>query len=214
VSLVVAMPAKPAKSPSRRNETPSLVDPPRPAPGCARPHPSRIVWVFGYGSLMWNPGFRFRVRAPALVRGWHRAFCVYSHVWRGTPEKPGLVLGLDRGGSCRGIAYAVDAKDEAAVLAYLDERERVTNVYARKRLSVALGAGKTVPAWSYIAVRDHAQYAGKLTLEHAAALIVHGMGKGGSNPEYLENTIAHLDSLGIPEGPLHALRERVRERML
>jgi cation transport protein ChaC len=175
-----------------------------------RATPAKAIWVFGYGSLMWNPGFVFRARKAGLVHGWHRAFCVYSHVWRGTPERPGLVLGLDRGGSCRGIAFAIGAEDEAAVLAYLDERERVTNVYARKRLTVDLGSGKTVPAWSYVAVRDHAQYAGKLSLEHAATLIVHGVGKGGSNPEYLENTIAHLDQLGIPEGPLHALRDKVR----
>jgi cation transport protein ChaC len=168
------------------------------------------IWVFGYGSLMWNPGFNFFTREPGLVHGWHRAFCVYSQVWRGTPERPGLVLGLDRGGSCRGIAFAIDPKDEADVIAYLDERERVTNVYARKRLTVALTSGETVGAWSYVADRTHPQYAGKLALEHAATLIAHGIGRGGPNPEYLENTIQHLDRLGIPEGPLHALRAKVR----
>lgn len=170
----------------------------------------RPVWIFGYGSLMWNPGFPFLRREPALAHGWHRAFCVYSHVWRGTPEKPGLVLGLDRGGSCRGIAFAIDPGTEDDVLAYLDERERVTNVYWRRRLAVTLGSGRRTSAWGYIADRGHHQYSGKLAPVKAARLIAAGEGKGGTNPDYLENTLKHLDELGIPEGPLHDLRHRVR----
>lgn len=206
------MSAKPA--PSRtRNAKPPQRPANEPCAGAAvtksRPA-SAPVWVFGYGSLMWNPGFPFRKREAAFLRGWHRAFCVYSHVWRGTPERPGLVLGLDRGGSCRGIAFAIDPKDEEGVLAYLDARERVTHVYVRKALAVTLAAGGAVRAWTYVADRAHPQYAGKLALEHAATLIAHGVGRGGPNPEYLENTVRHLDELGIPEGPLHALRDRVR----
>ncbi|MGE5537492.1 MAG: gamma-glutamylcyclotransferase [Gemmatimonas sp.] len=168
------------------------------------------MWVFGYGSLMWNPGFIHRHMEYGLVRGWHRAFCVYSHVWRGTPERPGLVLGLDRGGACKGIAFAVDESDEAKVLAYLDERERVTNVYLRRRLTVKLTSGDTVPAWGYVVDRRHHQYARKLPMPRAAGIIAASEGKGGTNPEYLENTVRHLDEMGIPEGPLHALRDRVR----
>lgn len=175
-----------------------------------RPNP---VWIFGYGSLMWNPGFPHRAREPALVHGWHRAFCVYSHIWRGTPENPGLVLGLDRGGSCRGVAFAIDPEREADVLAYLDERERVTNVYWRRRLTATLRSGKAISAWGYIADRGHHQYSGKLALMRAARIIAEGIGKGGTNPEYLENTIVHLERLGIPEGPLHKLRDRVRKLM-
>jgi len=210
------MPAKPASSRIRNAKPPQPpTKAPRARPAVTKSRPaSSPVWVFGYGSLMWNPGFPFRVREAALTRGWHRAFCVYSHVWRGTPERPGLVLGLDRGGSCRGIAFAIDPKDEADVLAYLDERERVTNVYVRKRLAVDLATGGTVRAWSYVADRAHPQYAGKLAPEHAATLIAHGVGRGGPNPEYLENTIQHLDQLGIPEGPLHRLRDRVRRLAL
>jgi cation transport protein ChaC len=166
--------------------------------------------VFGYGSLMWNPGFRFRHFECGLVRGWHRAFCVYSHVWRGTPERPGLVLGLDRGGACKGIAFAVPLKAADKVLAYLDERERVTNVYLRRRLPVTLASGKVVEAWGYVVDRRHHQYAHKLPTAKAARIIAAGEGKGGTNPEYLENTISHLDQMGIPEGPLHDLRDRVR----
>ncbi|HTI86258.1 MAG TPA: gamma-glutamylcyclotransferase [Alphaproteobacteria bacterium] len=169
-----------------------------------------LVWIFGYGSLMWNPGFRYRRLEYGLVRGWHRAFCVYSQVWRGTPDRPGLVLGLDRGGACKGVAFAVPLTDEAKVLAYLDERERVTNVYLRRRLPVTLASGKIVDAWGYIVDRDHSQYACKLTTAKAARIIATSEGKGGTNPEYLENTILHLDQMGIPEGPLHDLRDRVR----
>lgn len=169
------------------------------------------LWVFGYGSLMWDPGFPHLARAPALLRGWHRAMCVYSHVWRGTPERPGLVLGLDRGGACRGVAFRVAAADRDAVLDYLDARERVTNVYLRHTVTVELMNGLRVAAAAYIADRTHEQYAGRLPLEKAARLIAQGRGRGGANPAYLENTIRHLDELGLREGALHALLARVRE---
>ncbi|HTI86652.1 MAG TPA: gamma-glutamylcyclotransferase [Alphaproteobacteria bacterium] len=169
-----------------------------------------LIWIFGYGSLMWNPGFRYGRLEYGLVRGWHRAFCVYSHVWRGTPECPGLVLGLDRGGACKGVAFAVPIADEDKVLAYLDERERVTNVYLRRRLPVTLASGKVVDAWGYVVDRRHHQYACKLPTAQAARIIAISEGKGGTNPEYLENTILHLDQMGIPEGPLHDLRDCVR----
>ena len=112
---------------------------------------------------------------------------------------------------CRGVAFTVDPRKEARVLAYLDERERVTNVYWRRRLTVTLASGRRVTAWGYVAERDHHQYSGKLAMTRAARLIAVGEGKGGTNVEYLENTIKHLDEMGIPEGPLHRLRDRVRK---
>jgi cation transport protein ChaC len=190
-------------SPKRRHATP------RPPSGHAGSN-NAVVWVFGYGSLMWNPGFHYRRLEYGLVRGWHRAFCVYSQVWRGTPDRPGLVLGLDRGGACKGVAFAVPVKEEAKVLAYLDERERVTNVYLRRKLVVTLASGRAVEAWGYVVDRRHHQYARKLATAKAARIIAASEGKGGTNPEYLENTILHLDQMGIPEGPLHSLRDRVR----
>ncbi len=167
------------------------------------------IWVFAYGSLMWDPGFEYLEAAPALLRGYHRAFCVYSHVYRGTSARPGLVLGLDRGGACKGMAFRVAAGKAAAVLVYLDKREKVTDVYHRRIVPVATSAGR-VMAHAYVVDRGHDQYAGKLTPERAAALIAQGVGRSGANPEYLENTVRHLDELGITDGPLHKLQAMVR----
>ena len=120
------------------------------------------LWVFGYGSLMWRPGFEFIERVPARLIGEHRALCVYSFVHRGTPEKPGLVLGLDRGGACRGVAFRVAEKNSAATIAYLREREQVTSVYREVKRSVWLEneARQRVSALVYVVDRGHVQYAG------------------------------------------------------
>src|SRR5215469_18413876 len=123
------------------------------------------LWVFGYGSLIWRPGFEFLERVPARLIGEHRALCVYSFVHRGTAEKPGLVLGLDRGGACRGIAFRVAEKNRTATVAYLREREQVTSVYREVMRSVWLenDAQKRVSALTYVADRGHVQYAGRLS---------------------------------------------------
>ena len=167
------------------------------------------VWVFAYGSLMWDPGFAYLEAAPALLRGYHRAFCIYSFVYRGTEARPGLVLGLDRGGACRGMAYRIAAAKRAGVLDYLDAREKVTEVYVRLTVPITVG-GLKVKAETYLADREHYQYAGKQTLKDAAALIAQGTGVGGSNRDYLESTVNHLDALGITDGPLHRLHAMVR----
>ncbi len=177
-------------------------DPAR-APG-ARSAGADDGWVFAYGSLMWEPGFPHVGAAPALVRGYHRAFCVYSVHYRGTPARPGLVLGLDRGGACRGRAYRIAAADLDDVLGYLDARELVTDVYLRRVVPVEV-AGRRVPAVAYVADRAHPQYAAKLSLERAAAIIARSAGSAGANRDYLIHTVAHLDALGIDDGPLHAL---------
>ena len=170
---------------------------------------SGALWIFGYGSLMWRPGFAHDAAEPALLRGYHRAFCVYSVHHRGTPARPGLVLGLDRGGSCGGRAYRGAARDAEAVIAYLDAREQVTAVYLRRRVTIEIGAER-VAAITYVADRAHRQYAGKLALRRAAEIILGGHGVAGDNPEYLEHTVAHLDELGIADGPLHELLGLVR----
>lgn len=169
------------------------------------------LWIFGYGSLMWKPGFDYRERAEGLLVGRHRALCVWSQVWRGTLERPGLVLGLDRGGACRGIAFRIARAAAADVLAYLDARERVTEVYHRRTVGLALGDGRRVTAETYVVDRTHRQYAGRVAPEEAARIIRVSHGEGGSNVDYLENTIRHLDEFGLAEGPLHALHRLVRE---
>lgn len=164
------------------------------------------VWVFAYGSLMWRPDFPFEDVLDARLYGYHRSPCVYSWVHRGTPERPGIVLGLDRGGSCRGRAFRVAPEREAEVLAYLDAREMVTAVYRRVRRGVVTPKGR-VPAWCYIVRHDHEQYAGKLDHARLVALIAQGEGRSGRCCDYLISTVAHLEGMGIVDGPLHQLAE-------
>ena len=166
------------------------------------------LWVFGYGSLMWRPGFDYRESEVARVRGYHRALCVYSHVHRGTPERPGLVLGLDRGGSCRGMAFRVAAKDRDATIAYLRAREQVTSVYRELHLNAQLEDGRHVTALSYAVDRGHVQYAGRLTREDVARLVAQGQGVSGANPDYVRATQAHLAELGIADAMLDWLAEQ------
>ena len=168
-------------------------------PDCACPvngltptHPCRLaiehlredLWVFGYGSLIWRPGFDYVERAPARLIGAHRALCVFSHVHRGTPERPGLVLGLDLGGACRGVAYRVAAKKRAATIAYLRAREQATSVYRETLRSVTLlgEPERRVSALVYMIDRGHVQYAGRLDLAQQLHLVRQGHGQSGPEP--------------------------------
>ncbi len=233
------------------------------------------IWVFGYGSLMWHPCFPFVEAAPAHLYGYHRAFCLFSEHYRGTPERRGLVLGLDRGGSCRGRAFRVAATEAEAAMDYLLKREmfgHAVDVYALKWLRVALGSARTggsstddnagtnsspslrgpstnsgggrgspektptesraanppldlppagrgerrlspgttvVRAACFVVNPAHDHYAGKLSLERIAKIVAGASGQSGSNREYLANTIAHLDELGIADGLLHKVQRLV-----
>ncbi len=170
----------------------------------------RDRWVFAYGSLMWEPGFDYEESQPALLRGYHRSFCMYSWHYRGTIEAPGLVLGLDAGGSCRGLAFRVAGARAEEVFAYLHQREMIHHIYLPKDLKVQLPGPRAVRAHTYVADRSNAQYTGKLSLDRTAALIRQGRGSRGDNVEYLENTVRRLDELGVPDGPLHRVLARVR----
>ncbi|HLH12175.1 MAG TPA: gamma-glutamylcyclotransferase [Methylovirgula sp.] len=170
------------------------------------------LWVFGYGSLMWRPGFSFVEKRVATVRGYHRALCVYSHVHRGTPDEPGLVLGLDRGGSCKGIAFRVPESEAAATIAYLRGREQVTLVYRELHLRARLEDGRCVTALSYCVDRRHGQYAGRLAREEVERLVLQGKGVSGANPDYVRNTQAHLAELGIFDATLAWLAERLEAK--
>jgi cation transport protein ChaC len=175
-------------------------------------HASEDLWVFGYGSLMWRPGFEFVDRAEALLIGAHRALCVYSFVHRGTPQRPGLVLGLDLGGACRGIAYRVAAAERAGTIAYLRAREQVTAVYRECMRTVWLAgdARRQVPALCYVADRSHPQYAGRLSLEEQVHHVRQGHGESGPNRDYVVATVSALESLGYRESELHALAARLK----
>lgn len=163
-------------------------------------------WVFGYGSLMWRPGFAFAEKRPALLRGMSRKLCVYSWFHRGSPEEPGLVLGLDRGGACHGMAFRVLERDWQEVLAYLREREQVTNVYREvRRKVVLLGERRVVEALTYVVDRNHQQYAGGLPVEELRRLVRRGRGQSGPNPEYVLSTLEHLRGMGITDRELEAV---------
>lgn len=162
------------------------------------------VWVFGYGSLLWDPGFEYEERRPALLHGYHRSFCVYSEYYRGTAERPGLVLGLDRGGSCRGAAYRLHKESALPIMDYLWEREMIYNVYEPRVVRVRLG-DRLVQSRTFVANRRHKQYAGRLSMMEKSRLIRQGVGVGGANTEYLANTLSHLDVLGVNDGALRRL---------
>jgi cation transport protein ChaC len=168
-----------------------------------------LAWVFGYGSLMWNPGFPHTAFEAATLEGFHRALCVYSWHYRGTPERPGLVMGLARGGACVGRAIGFPRADEAEVLAYLDRREQTNYVYDRRILPARLGDGTPIEAWAYVARTDHPQYAGELAEEEVLRLVRAGHGLGGACADYVRATVAHLVEMGINEPRLEALVRRL-----
>ena len=173
--------------------------------------PRSDLWVFGYGSLMWRPGFDFAERTLAVVRGYRRALCVYSHVHRGTPERPGLVLGLDRGGSCKGVAFRVPAPRAEETIAYLRSREQVTMVYREVTLAATLADGRKIEALCYIVERRHPQYAGALDPLDIERFVRQGVGVSGANPDYVRNTYTHMREIGIVDASLAALVRRVAE---
>ncbi|HSO48141.1 MAG TPA: gamma-glutamylcyclotransferase [Rhizobiaceae bacterium] len=165
----------------------------------------RDFWVFGYGSLMWNPGFETIERRPAVMRGVHRALCVHSWVHRGTQEMPGLVLGLDRGGSCRGLALKVEARQRDSVISYLRERELVTSVYLERWRPARLDNGEAVEALAYVVDRSHVQYAGRMSDAEIARIVAERAGRSGRNIDYLVNTVAHLRESGVHDPHLESV---------
>jgi cation transport protein ChaC len=164
-------------------------------------------WVFGYGSLMWRPGFAAAERRLARLHGWRRSFCLWSIMYRGTPEAPGLVLGLEEGADavCDGVAYRVAARDAAATLRYLRGRELVTYAYREITAPVALAGGGTAQALCYVVDRGHAQYAGRLPLQEQAAVIAKAAGPSGANRAYLEDTLRHLAECGVRDDEMEAV---------
>ena len=175
--------------------------------GAANEHEPGEFWVFGYGSLMWRPGFDYLERVPARLVGLHRALCVYSFVHRGTPERPGLVLGLDRGGMCRGIAFRIAAAARDKTVAYLRAREQVTSVYreAMRQIELEDHARRRVRALCYIVDRGHVQYAGRLTVAEQLHYVRQGHGRSGQNRDYVLETVRALEALGYRETDLHLL---------
>jgi cation transport protein ChaC len=172
--------------------------------------PPGDLWVFGYGSLMWSPGFRYRDKAPGFVFGYHRSLCIYSHRHRGTPHRPGLVMGLRRGGSCWGMVFRVPATNAPAVLTKLWQREMRNRVYQPRVLRVRLGKRRLVRAVTFVADPGHRQYACDLNLEQTARLVAQGAGQRGHNLEYLHRTLDHMHTLGVRDPHLERVLTAAR----
>lgn len=171
------------------------------------------MWVFGYGSLLWNPGFEIAVRAVATLPNYARSFCMRSIHHRGTVDDPGLVLALDKrkGAQCAGVAFAVAAGKEDETLQYLRERELVSSAYLEKILTLNLADGRRVEAVTYVIDESHEQYCSDLPLEEQAQIIANAVGGRGPNWEYLYNTASHLRDIDLRDPDLEWLTARVRE---
>lgn len=168
-----------------------------------------VEWVFAYGSLMWRPGFDYLEHRQARLAGYRRRPCIYSRHHRGTAARPGLVLGLDRGDGCAGLAYRIDINKRAQIFDYLDERELIGYAYKAVVLNVDLG-GTRVPAYTYVADPEHPGYAGALDEIAAAEIILRAEGVSGLNRDYLMSTVAKLAEFGVAEPELTSLLARVR----
>ncbi|MFV0361281.1 gamma-glutamylcyclotransferase [Tropicimonas sp.] len=173
---------------------------------------SKPLWVFGYGSLIWHPGFPVAERSVARLAGYRRSFCMSSIHHRGTEEKPGLVLALDHGSgaSCDGVAFRVAPGAERETVASLRERELISSAYLEEMVDLSLCDGRRVLSLAYVVDRDHVQYCGGLPLEEQARIIARAVGGRGPNTEYLYNTAGHLAELGLADAELDWLAERVR----
>ncbi|HWF00868.1 MAG TPA: gamma-glutamylcyclotransferase [Caulobacteraceae bacterium] len=168
------------------------------------------AWVFGYGSLMWRPGFAYVERSAAVLHGRRRSFCIFSVHHRGAPQRRGLVLGLERGGAVRGAAFRVRAADWPAVHAYLLEREQPTETYVEASVWIRLTGGARIPALTFLSDTSHPQWAGGLGLAAQAQLIAGASGHSGRNVDYLQDLVDHLRAEGVRDDAMQRLLAEVR----
>lgn len=180
-------------------------------------YPGADIWVFGYGSLIWNPLFHYEERRRATLRGFHRRFCLWSMMGRGSPERPGLVLGLDNGGACRGLAYRLPAGKALEELMLLWRREMVVGSYVPRwaRVETAPGSGgrrcvEELRALAFVVNHEHPNYAGRLPFDEVARALAGARGHLGSSADYLFHTVDALDAHGLKDAHLERLRDRVR----
>lgn len=172
------------------------------------------MWVFGYGSLMWRPGFTPVETRMARLHGYHRSLCIYSHIHRGSVERPGLVLGLKRGGSCDGLALRIPEAEAEDVLSYLRERELANEVYHEKIHDLHLDDGRIVDALVYVADETHAQFADNLSAQDAAYIICSAVGISGPNIDYVVNTVSHLQAMGLQDSSLENIASLLNEKQI
>lgn len=175
------------------------------------PVPGEDFYVFAYGSLMWRPDFIYADVWPATLFGYHRSFCIRSTHYRGSEECPGLVLGLDRGGMCRGRLYRIAPEEAPGAAAYLHDREMVSGCYLPKWLMLQRADGMRQRGLAYVADPGHWQYAGKLSDDEIVAMIGKACGSAGRNIDYLRNTVEHLDDIGLKESRLHRILRKINQ---
>lgn len=168
-------------------------------------HPPGDFWIFAYGSLMWNPELEFIRSEAARLYGYHRCLCLWSIEYRGTPEHPGLVMGLDRGGSCLGRAFQISEEHAAETIAKLNRREMITGAYCSRLMPLNLANGEQVEGVCLFARRDHPQYTPRLPHKIIVELIRSARGKRGSNQEYVLNTVRHLEEMGMVDSTLQKI---------
>ncbi len=189
-------------------EGPNFHPDPMPPEIAALRHGSEVIWIFAYGSLMWDPEFSCIPAEPALLHGYHRRFCLYSYDYRGTRTRPGLTLGLDRGGTCRGTLFRLPPEAVAEAIDALWAREMTApRVYDMRKLPVRTVNGG-LSAFAFTVRRDHPDYAGRLTQEQTAQIISGAVGRRGTNRDYLSGTLHHLADLGLADRRLFRLAER------
>jgi cation transport protein ChaC len=181
------------------------------AEALARHPPDDDIWVFGYGSLMWNPAFRFDERRVGTVRGWHRRFCLWLSRGRGSPDCPGLMLALDRGGICRGVAFRIPARQVREELLLVWRREMLSGAYLARWVTVDTHEGP-VPAVTFVVNQSHRRYSGKLSKAETADRILVASGELGSCLDYFERTVRILRTLEIRDAALERIETEIERR--
>jgi len=173
--------------------------------------PGKDLWVFGYGSLLWNPAFNYIEKQPAKLYGFHRRFCLSLTIGRGSPEHPGLMLALDRGGSCNGLAFRIAAGEINSETEILWMRERLNGAYFARHAAMRI-RGKAVTGLTFIINRNHSRYVGRLGIEDTVKYLRQGKGLIGTCREYLENTVRQLDNINVQDNYLHRLCQLIRQK--
>jgi len=172
--------------------------------------PDKGLWVFGYGSLLWNPAFHYTDCQPARLYGYRRRFCLKASIGRGSPEKPGLMLALDKGGSCNGRAFYIAAEAIESETEILWMREMISGSYDAKTVSMAL-PDRTITGLTFIMNRSHPRYISDLDLQSTARFLASGEGHLGTCRDYLNNTVAHLEEMNVRDQYLHQLQRKIKE---
>ncbi len=178
--------------------------------GAGRARTEADFWVFAYGSLIWNPGFPYKSREPAKLIGYHRGYCIRSQIYRGTPEAPGLVLGLEHGGHCEGVGYRVAGELHATTMDYLRSRELVTAVYHERLVAIETREGARHHAYAYVADPTHEQYVAMKDFDALVETIACACGAAGPNAEYALNTWVNLAGLGIRDPLIERVADALR----